>query len=171
MVSGLRTTRSILLAIYGVVTLSLSLSVIEFGMYFGVLLLVSAALTSAFLFVNFDKKIDEKIVIELVIDGFAGLIIFTFPEPNHRFLMLDFSFWIAVMGALYLASGLFDKSIKSLFWLYILSGIMMIVIGFIIVNYSSEYLGSVSYLIGIILTYYSVLSLFVNREKAKEQNR
>jgi|GEM_PF-810518 len=159
MTSGYRLSRSIILALYGIITIALSLSVLEFGMYFGIILMICTALTSVYLFIHFSEKIDEKIIIELIIDGFAGLIIFTYPEPGERFFMLDFSFWIAMMGAIYLVSGLFNYKNSKYMWLYVLSGIMMIVIGFIVLNYSSEYLGSVGYLIGFILTYYSGLNI------------
>ncbi len=158
---GYRITRFLLLTILGLSTLFLSLTIEEFGIYFGVLLLVGALISSVYLFINFSNKIDEKIVIELIIDGFLGLIMFTYPDPGERFIMLDFSFWIAVMGALYLVTGLFDNSKNNMLWLYVISGIMMIVLGFIILNYNTEYIGSVSYLIGIVLTYYSVLSIYL----------
>lgn len=161
--SGYRITRSALLALYGIITIALSLSIKEFGIYFGVILMISTAISSVFLFLHFDKKIDKNIVLELAMDGFAGLIIFTYPEPTDRFFMLDFSFWIAVMGMLYLVKGLFNKSIIKYMWLYVLSGIMLLVLGFIILNYSTEYLGSVGYLIGFALTYYALLNIYLQK--------
>jgi len=158
---GYRYTKYLLLAVLAVATLFLSLSIQEFGIYFGVLLLVGVALMAIYLFIHFDENINEKLIIELAIDGFAGLIIFTYPEPNARFFMLDFSFWIAVMGMLYFVTGLFDKKHSKLFWLYLISGIMMIVFGFIILNYSTDYLGSVVYLISIVLLYYAVLNVYL----------
>jgi len=164
---GYRYTKYILLALLAIVTIALSLSIQEFGIYFGILLLVGVALTSIYLFIHFDKKINEKLIIELAIDGFAGLIIFTYPEPNERFFMLDFSFWIAVIGMLHFVSGLFDKKNSNLFWLYIISGVMMIVFGFIILNYSTDYLGSIVYLIGIVLAYYAFLNIYLlNKNKS-----
>ena len=159
--SGYRITRSALLALYGITAIVLSLSVKEFGIYFGVLLMICAALTGIYIFLHFDKKIDKNIIIELAMDGFAGLIIFTYPLPTDRFFMLDFSFWIAVMGMLYMVTGLFDRELKKYFWLYILSGIVMIVLGFIILNYNTDYLGSISYLIGIVLTYYAGVNIYL----------
>ncbi|MFK5856385.1 MAG: DUF308 domain-containing protein [Bacteroidota bacterium] len=164
---GYRYTKYILLAILAIATLVLSLSIQEFGIYFGILLLVGVALTSIYLFMHFDENINEKLIIELAIDGFAGLIIFTYPEPNARFFMLDFSFWLAVLGMLHVVSGLFDHRKSNLLWLYIISGIMMIVFGFIILNYSTEYLGSIVYLIGIVLAYYAILNIYlINKNKA-----
>lgn len=159
--SGLRLTRSVILALYGIATMVLALSIKEFGIYFGVLLMLSAILTTVYLFIHFNEKIDEKIIIELITDAFAGLIIFTYPEPTDRFFMLDFSFWIAIMGMIYTTTGIFNKNISSYIWLYILSGLMMIALGFIILNYSTDYLGSVGYLIGIVLTYYSALNIYL----------
>ena len=161
---GYRYTKYILLTILAIAMIVLSLSIQEFGIYFGVLLLVGAALSTVYLFIHFDENINEKIIIELAIDGFAGLIIFTYPAPDARFFMLDFSFWIAVMGMLHLTAGLFDNKNGRYFWLYILSGIMMIVFGFIILNYSTEHIGSVVYLIAIVLAYYGLLNLYLTNK-------
>ncbi len=161
--SAFRITRSAFLALYGIITIALALSIKEFGIYFGVILMVSAAISSIFLFLYFDKKIDKNIIIELAMDGFAGLIIFTYPDPTDRFFMLDFSFWIAVMGMLYMVKGLFDKKSRKYLWLYVLSGIMIIVLGFIILNYSTDYLGSVGYLIGIVLSYYGLINIYLQK--------
>lgn len=161
---GYRYTKYILLTILAIATLVLSLSIQEFGIYFGVLLLVGAALSAVYLFIHFDENINEKIIIELAIDGFAGLIIFTYPQPDERFFMLDFSFWIAVMGMLHLTAGLFDHKKSKYFWLYVLSGIMMIIFGFIILNYDTEYLGSVVYLIAIVLVYYALLNIYLTNK-------
>jgi uncharacterized membrane protein HdeD (DUF308 family) len=165
MINGYRFARHTLLAILGIATLLLSLTIKEFGIYFGVLLLVGAATSAVYVFMHFDKQINEKLIIEMIIDGFTGLIIFTYPEPTDRFFMLDFSFWIAIMGVLYIVSGLFDNRNSNRLWLYLLSGITMIVLGFIILNYSTEYIGSVSYLIGFILTYYSLLGIYLLNKK------
>ena len=83
---GYRYTKYILLTILAIAMMALSLSIQEFGIYFGVLLLVGAALSTVYLFIHFDENINEKIIIELAIDGFAGLIIFTYPAPDARFL-------------------------------------------------------------------------------------
>ncbi len=161
---GYRYTKYVLLTILAITMMVLSISIQEFGIYFGVLLLVGAALSTIYLFIHFDENINEKVIIELAIDGFAGLIIFTYPHPDARFFMLDFSFWIAVMGMLHLASGIFDKKNSKLFWLYILSGIMLIVFGFIILNYNTDYLGSVVYLIAIVLAYYGLLNIYLTHK-------
>jgi uncharacterized membrane protein HdeD (DUF308 family) len=158
---GYRYSKYILLAILAVATIIFTPTMQEFGIYFGILLLISAALTAVYLFIHFDENINEKLIIELAIDGFAGLIIFTYPEPNARFFMLDFSFWLAVMGILHFVSGLFDNKHSNLFWLYIISGIMMIVFGFIILNYSTDYLGSITYLTGIVLGYLAFLNIYL----------
>lgn len=158
---GYRYAKYTLLALLAILTILFSISIQEFGIYFGFLLLVSVALTAIYLFLHFDENINEKLIIEMAIDGFAGIIIFTYPEPNARFFMLDFSFWIAVMGMLHLVSGLFDKKNSNILWLYVISGIMMIVFGFIILNYSTDYLGSIVYLIGIVLGYYAFLNIYL----------
>jgi len=161
---GYRYTKYALLTILAITMMVLSLTIQEFGIYFGVLLLAGAALSTIYLFIHFDENINEKVIIELAIDGFAGLIIFTYPQPDARFFMLDFSFWIAIMGMLHLASGIFDKKNNKLFWLYILSGIMLIVFGFIILNYNTDYLGSVVYLIAIVLAYYGLLNIYLTHK-------
>ncbi len=120
---GYRYAKYTLLALLAILTILFSISIQEFGIYFGFLLLVSVALTAIYLFLHFDENINEKLIIEMAIDGFAGIIIFTYPEPNARFFMLDFSFWIAVMGMLHLVSGLFDKKNSNILWLYVISGI------------------------------------------------
>lgn len=158
---GYRYTKYILLTILALATFILTLSIQEFGIYFGVLLLIGAALSAVYLFIHFDENINEKIILELAIDGFAGLIVFTYPEPDARFFMLDFSFWIAIMGMLHLAAGLFEHRNSKYFWLFVLSGIMMIVFGFIILNYNTDYIGSVVYLIAIVLIYYALLNLYL----------
>lgn len=162
--TGYRVTRSVFLAAIAIITMALQLSIIEFGIYFGILLLMGSASTIIYLFIHFSEHIDQKVIIELAMDIFAGLIVFTYPEPNERFFMLDFSFWIAAMGMINLASGLFDKSKKDYLWLYILSGIVFIVFGFTIVNYNTEHLGSVPFLIGIILLIYSLLNFYMARK-------
>ncbi len=161
---GYRYAKYALLTILAVATLVFSLSIQEFGIYFGILLLIGTALSAVYLFIHFDETINEKVILEMAIDGFAGLIIFTYPQPNARFFMLDFSFWIAIMGMLHFVAGIFDNKDSKLFWLYILSGIMMIVFGFIILNYSTEYLGSIVYLIGIVLAYYALLNIYLTRK-------
>lgn len=161
---GYRYTKYVLLTILSIATIALSLSIEEFGIYFGVSLLAGAALSVIYLFIHFNESLNEKIILELAMDGFAGLIIFTYPQPDQRFFMLVFSFWVAVMGMLHLATGLFDKKKSKLLWLYVLSSIMMIVFGFIILNYNTDYIGSIVYLIGIVLTYYSVLNIYLTNK-------
>jgi len=158
---GYRYTKYTLLALLAIVTLALKLPIHEFGIYFGILLLVGVALSTIYLFLHFDENVNQKLIIEIGIDAFAGLIIFTNPEPNVRFFLIDFSFWIVVMGMLHFVSGLFDHKNSNLFWLYLISGIMLVIFGFIILNYSTNQLGSVIYLIGIVLFYYAMLNIFL----------
>lgn len=158
------TIRSVLLAIIAIVTLALSLSIIEFGIYFGVAILAGALLSLVYLFFNFDKKIDSSIVTQICIDAFAGLIIFTFPEPNTRFTMIVFSFWIAIMGTINLKAGFSLSASNNLLWLYLLSGISFLILGFIVMNYSTDYLNSIGYLIGITLLIYSLINIYLNKK-------
>ncbi len=159
-----RIARSVIYTLMAIATIGLTLSVKEFGIYFGIIMMIGAATTVLYLFIHFSEHVNEKVIIELAADIFAGLIVFTYPVPDDRFFMLNFSFWIAIMGMIHLATGLFDKSKSQYFWLFSLSGIMMLVFGFIIVNYNTDFLGSVAYLIGIVLLYYSGLNLYLARK-------
>ncbi len=159
--TGYRLTRSVFLAAIAILTIILQLTIIEFGIYFGILLLMGAISTIIYLFIYFDEHIDQLLIIELAVDIFTGLIIFTYPEPDDRFFMLDFSFWLAIMGIINLTIGIFDKSRSSYFWLFVLSGITYVVFGFIILNYNTEHISSITTLIGLILFSYSLLNFYL----------
>ncbi len=97
---------------------------------------------------------------ELIADGFSGIVIFTYPQSDDRFFLVVFSFWIVWMGILCLASGLLDKKHEKLMWLYTLLGIMFVVFGFIIMNYTDEMFNSAIYLVGFIMNIYSLFGLY-----------
>lgn len=158
----LRTMRFAILLIAGFAAIFLNQNAGGFSWVFGITLTISTALTVIYLFLQFDKQISQKIVMELIADGFSGIILFTYPQSDESFFLIVFSFWIVWMGILCLTSGLLEKQYEKLMWLYTLLGIMFIVLGFIIMNYNEEMLNSVIYLVGFTLIMYSVFGLYSN---------
>ena len=159
---SLRTIRFVILLLAGLAAIFLNQKMNGFSALFAISLSISAALTVIFLFFNFDKQINDKVIMELIADGFAGIVLFTYPQSDERFFLIVFSFWIAWMGILYLTSGLLDKKNEKMMWLYTLIGIMLIILGFVILNYSTEMLSSVIYLVGFTLIIYSSLGFYSN---------
>ena len=159
---SLRTIRFIILLLAGLAAIFLNQKMNGFSALFAISLSISAALTVIFLFYNFDKQINDKVIMELISDGFAGIVLFTYPQSDERFFLIVFSFWIAWMGILYLTSGLLDKKNEKMMWLFTLIGIILIILGFVILNYSTEMLSSVIYLVGFTLIIYSSLGFYSN---------
>jgi len=159
---SLRTIRFVILLLAGLAAIFLNQKMNGFSALFAISLSISAALTVIFLFFNFDKQINDKVIMELIADGFAGIVLFTYPQSDERFFLIVFSFWIAWMGILYLTSGLLDKKNEKMMWLYTLIGIMLIILGFVILNYSTEMLSSIIYLVGFTLVIYSSFGLYFN---------
>ncbi|MFA5418987.1 MAG: DUF308 domain-containing protein [Bacteroidales bacterium] len=153
--------RSSLLLIIAVLSIALSLTINEFGFFFGVALLIGGALTAIYLFIHFDETLNEKIIMEALIDVFAGLVILTFPEISQRFVLVDFAFWMAMMGILYLLGGFINHKKTKYFWLYVLTGLAFIIFGFIIMNYSSETLGSINYLMSFAVSLYGIVDIYL----------
>ena len=153
--------RSLLLVIIAFGSLLLSLTINEFGFFFGVALLIGGALTAIYLFIHFDETLNEKVIMEALIDVFAGLVLLTFPEISQRFVMVDFAFWIAMMGILYLSGGFFNHKKSNYFWLYVLSGLALIIFGFIVMNYNPETLGSVNYLMSFAVILYGIVGIYL----------
>jgi len=125
-------------------------------------------LTVAYLFINFDKEFNPKVIMELITDGFSGIVIFTYPQSDEAFFMVVFSFWIVFMGALYLSSGIANLNNKESLPVYLLTGIILIVLGFIIINYVSESINSVNYLIGFAMIIYAVINIYLYLTKKAE---
>ena len=159
---SLRIIRFVILLLAGLAAIFLNQKMNGFSALFAISLSISAALTVIFLFFYFDKQINDKVIMELISDGFAGIVLFTYPQSDERFFLIVFSFWIAWMGILYLTSGLLDKKNEKMMWLYTLIGIMLIILGFVILNYSTEMLSSVIYLVGFTLIIYSSLGFYSN---------
>jgi len=135
---------------------------------FAITLSISAMLTVAYLFINFDKEFNPKVIMELITDGFSGIVIFTYPQSDEAFFMVVFSFWIVFMGALYLSSGIANLNNKESLPVYLLTGIILIVLGFIIINYVSESINSVNYLIGFAMIIYAVINIYLYLTKKAE---
>jgi len=163
---NLRATRLFILLIAGILAITLNNSIQGFPVIFGISLIISSGITVIYIFLNFDKNINQKIVMEMIMDGFSGLVIFTYPESNQKFFLIVFAFWIAVMGILILTSGLMDEKHKSFLWLYTMTGIIMMVLGFTALHYDEAYMNSILYLVGFTLLIYtgSGLYLFFKRK-------
>jgi len=162
-----RKARSFILLIAGLLAIGLSHTMDGYAVVFGISLLVSSALTLLYIFLHFDENINPKVVMEMIADGFSGLVLFTYPESNENFLLIVFSFWILIMGMFYLTSGLMDESNKDYLWSYVLVGIMLMVLGFVVLNYDTAYKSSVLYVVGFTLLIYSGtnLSLLFRRKR------
>lgn len=157
----LRKTRLFILLLAGIVAIVLNNTMEGYSVVFGLSLIVSSAVTVVFVFLNFDRNIHQKIVMEMIMDGFSGLVIFTYPQSDQRFFLIVFAFWIAVMGILLLTSGLMDEKHKSFLWLYALTGIICLVLGFAAMHYDAEYMNSVLYLVGFTLLIYTITELYL----------
>ncbi|MEJ2595304.1 MAG: DUF308 domain-containing protein [bacterium] len=158
---GFRKARSFALLFAGLLALGLSHTMDGYAVVFGIALVVSAAFTLVYVFLHFDEKINPKIVMEMIADGFSGLVIFTYPYSDERFLMIVFAFWIVFMAAMLLTSGLMDESKKDRMWTYTLTGIVLLVLGFVIMHYNEESMGSVLYLIGFTILFLAGVNLYL----------
>jgi len=165
---GFRYTRSIILLILGILSLSLQGNINGLSLYFGIALITSAAMTLIYMFLHFDEHMAKEIIIELLVDGFSGLIIFTYPHSDNQFFTVVFSFWIFIMGALMLTAGLLNKQNKDFLWSYILLGIFFLVSGFSIMHVTAETAGILSYYIGFVLVIYSVAQLWLIAKRKQE---
>lgn len=156
-----RKSRAFILLFAGLLALGLSHTIDGYSVVFGISLLVSSALTLVYVFLHFDENINPKIVMEMIADGFAGLVIFTYPESNQDFLLIVFAFWALIMGMLLLTSGLLEEKNKDFLWSYTLEGIVMMVLGFVVMHYDAAYKSSVLYVVGFTLLIYSGMNLYL----------
>ena len=164
----LRNLRLFVLLAAGILAVTLNNTIEGFSVVFGLALIVSSALTVIFIFLNFDKDINQKIVMEMIMDGFSGLVLFTYPESGQNFFLIIFAFWIAVMGIFLLTSGLMDEDHKPFLWLYTLTGIIMLVLGFVIMNYNEAYMSSIMYLVGFTMIIYTGTELYLTFKRHRE---
>jgi uncharacterized membrane protein HdeD (DUF308 family) len=165
---GYRKVRSFILLFAGLLALGLSHTMDGYAVVFGISLMVSAAMTLLYVFIHFDERINQKIPIEMLLDAFTGLVIFTYPNSDDNFLLIAFAFWIVPMGAMLATSGLMEEKHKDFMWIYALTGIVLIVLGFVILNYQQEYQDSVLYLVGFTLLMYSGMNLFLLFKRKQE---
>lgn len=158
---SLRIARSIVILLSGIAAVSFNQIMTGYSAIFGITLSISALLTVAYLFIHFDKELNPKVITELISDGFAGIVIFTYPQSDEAFFMIVFSFWIVFMGALLLNGAITKMTDKESLPVYLLSGIVLIVLGFVIINYTSEHINSVNYLIGFAMVVYAVINIYL----------
>ena len=125
-------------------------------------------MTLLFVFTHFDETINQKIFVEMILDAFTGLVIFTYPDSDQDFLLIAFAFWIVVMGAMLATSGLMEEKNRELMWFYALAGIVLIVLGFVVLNYQADYRDSVLYLLGFALLIYSGTNLYLMFKQKRE---
>lgn len=161
MALGFRKARAFILLLSGLLALAINHTLDGFSVVFAISLLISSTLTLIYVFLNFDTTINQKIVMEMMVDGFSGLVIFTYPESNQNFFLIVFSFWIVFMGILITTSGLMEEKNKKFLWAYALVGIVSIMLGFVVLNYDQAYMSSVLYLVGFTLLIYSGMSLYI----------
>ncbi len=165
---GYRLGRSALYLILAGIAISLKGNIDGLSFYFGVTALSSAGLTLIYLFMHFDESIPKELIAEMVVDAFAGLVIFTYPNSDNEFYLIIFSFWFAIMGTLMLTSGLMSKHNKDYLWLYALLGISYIVGGFSIMNVTHESTGLVNYFMGFVLIIYAVTNGWLLLKRKRE---
>ena len=132
-----------------------------FAALFAVALAISAGLSIIFIFLQFDKQISDKLIMELIADGFSGIVLFTYPFSNEKYFYIVFSFWIVWMGMLWLTTGVLNAAKEKMMWFYTLAGILFIAMGFVIMNYSEELISTVVYVIGFTLILYSAFGLYL----------
>ena len=165
---SLRIARSAVLLFSGIAAIAFNQMMTGYSALFGITLSVSALLTVTWLFIHLDKEFNPKVIMELIADGFAGIVIFTYPHSGELFFTIVFSFWIVFMGALYLSSGMANLKEKDSLPLYLLTGIILIVLGFIIINFKSESMSSVYYLIGFAMIIYASANIYLYLGKKTE---
>jgi len=165
---NLRIARSIVLLFAGILAIVLNKTMEGYAVVFGLCLIVVSALTLLFVFFNFDKNINQKVVMEMIMDGFSGLVLFTYPISDQNFFLIVFAFWIVMMGVMLVTSGMMDKSKKELLWVYLLSGIALIVLGFVVMHYEAAYRNSVLYFVGFTMMIYSGTNLYLFLRKKQE---
>ena len=156
-----RKARSFIILFSGLAAIFLNHTLDGYSAMFGMTMVVAALISVVHIFVYFDKPMNEKFLMELLLDGFSGTIIFTFNNSNESFFLTVFAFWAFVNGLFYLTSGLIDKKNKSYLPLYTLVGIIMMSLGFMPLHFNEESLGSVIYLIGFAMIIYSSANLYL----------
>jgi uncharacterized membrane protein HdeD (DUF308 family) len=156
-----RKARSFIILLSGLAAIIFNNTLDGYSAMFGITLVVTALLGILNLFVYFDKPMNQKFLMELLLDGFSGIIIFTYSNSDEGFFLTVFAFWAFVNGLFYLTSGLLEKKNKSHLPFYTLIGIVMMIFGFIPLHFNNESLGSIIYLIGFAMIIYSSANLYL----------
>ncbi len=156
-----RKARSFVILLSGLAAIFLNNTLDGYSAMFGITLVIASLISILHVFVYFDKPMNEKFLMELLLDGFAGVIIFTYSNSDESFFLTVFAFWAFVNGLFYLTSGLIDKENKSFLPFYTLVGIIMMSLGFMPLHFNNESLGSVIYLIGFAMIIYSSANLYL----------
>jgi len=164
---NLRIARSIVILLSGIAAVAFNQIMTGYSAFFGITLSIAALITVAYLFIHFDKEFDQKMIMELIADGFSGIVIFTYPQSNEAFFMIVFSFWIVFMGALFLSTAVANLKNKDSLPLFLLTGVILIVLGFVIINYVSDSINSVNYLIGFAMIIYSSVNTYLYLTKKR----
>ncbi len=163
-----RKARSFVLLASGLSAIVFNNTIEGYSAMFGISLIVSALITLLFLFVYFDKPLNDKVLMEMMLDGFSGLVIFTYNLSDDSFFLTVFSFWIFINGLFYLSSGIIDKSNKKYLPLYTIVGIILLVFGFMPLHMNEESHGIIIYLIGFAIIVYSSSNLYLLFRKKSE---
>lgn len=156
-----RKTRSFIILFSGLAAVILNNTLDGYSAMFGITLVVAALISILNILVYFDKPMNEKVLMELLLDGFSGIIIFTYSASDEGFFLTVFAFWAFVYGLFYLTSGLIDKKNKSFLPFYTLIGIVMMIFGFMPLHFNDESMSSIIYLIGFALIIYSSANLYL----------
>lgn len=163
-----RKARSFVLLAGGLAAIVFSNTIDGYSALFGISLIVSALITLLFLFVYFNKPLNEKLLMEMLIDGFSGIIIFTYNQSNDSFFLTVFSFWIFINGLFYLTSGIIDKSNKKYLPVYTMVGIILLIFGFMPLHMNDESHNIIIYLIGFAIIAYSSTGLYLLFKKKSD---
>ena len=158
---SLRKARSFIILLSGLAAVVLNHNLDGYSAMFGVTLVVAALTSILHIFIYFDKPMNQKLLMELFLDGFSGVTIFTYTASDEGFFLTVFAFWSFIYGLFYLTSGLLDKENKSFLPFYTLVGLVMMVFGYMSLHFNDESLGSVIYLIGFALIIYSSANLYL----------
>jgi len=163
-----RKARSFVLLLSGLAAVFLNNNIAGYSAMFAISLIIAALITLLFFFVYFDKPINQKVLMELLLDGFAGVIIFTYNQSDDNFFLTVFSFWIFFNGLFYLTSGITDKSNKALLPFYTIVGIILMVFGFMPLHMNEESHGIIIYMIGFAIILYSAYNIYLLFKKKSE---
>jgi len=158
---SLRKARSFVLLLSGLAAIVLNNTMDGYSTMFGISLVIAALLTVLHIFIYFDKPMNQKLLMELFLDGFSGVIIFTYSASDEGFFLTVFAFWSFIYGLFYLTSGLIEKENKSFLAFYTLIGLVMMVFGYMSLHFNEDSLGSLIYLIGFALIIYSSANLYL----------